>query len=101
MSTDSRVVTLPHPARVAGDVVRLILATNSAEDAEDRRALARSVIDLWRRNRFRGNYGAGVGGVRKGDAWTVAAVCLRCAWVGELGGDPDVAQSAASEHRCG
>lgn len=94
------VVPLPHPARVAGDVVRIIVATHSEDDAAQRSGVARSVIDMWRRNGFRRTYGAGVGGMRRGEGWMVAPVCLRCAWVGELGTDQDAAGVAADAHRC-
>lgn len=102
MSTEHRagVIPLPHPARVAGDVVRMILATSSDEDPADRRAVARSVIDLWRRNGLRGPSGAGVGGIRWGDGWMVAPVCLTGAWVGELGPDKEAAGHTAAQHRC-
>lgn len=93
-------IPLPHPARVAGDVVRMILATSSDEDPADRRAVARSVIDVWRRNGLRGASGAGVGGIRWGGGWMVAPVCLTCAWVGELGPDDEAAGHTAAQHRC-
>lgn len=95
------VLPLPTPARVAGDVVRMILATASRQDASQRALVARSVIEVWRRNHFRGTYGAGVGGIRDGDGqWTLAAVCLACAWVGELTSDVTAAERAAVSHRC-
>lgn len=95
------VVPLPTPARVAGDIVRIILATHSGGDAAQRSAVARSVIEIWRRNRFRGSYGAGVGGIRGDDGeWTLAPVCLTCAWVGDLTASVADAELAAAAHRC-
>jgi hypothetical protein len=104
MSTEhcADVSVLPHPARVAGHIVRLILATNSDEDPAERAGIARAVVELSRRNgQLRKRYGAGVGGVQYRDGtWMLAPVCLLCCWVGEVTSDADAAANAAGGHRC-
>lgn len=87
MSTDERqgiLIALPLPARVAGDVVRLILATHSEDDPEQRAGIARTEIGLARRRGLRRRYAAGVGGV---------PAAMRC------GGWPRCASSAAGSAR--
>jgi hypothetical protein len=96
------VIPLPHPARVAAQIVRLILATNAEADPAERGAIARTVIGMsWRNGGLRKRYGPGVGGVPSRDgSWTLAPVCLECCWVGELTSDEDAAEAAAASHRC-
>jgi hypothetical protein len=96
------VIPLPHPARVAGQIVRLILATNSEDDPGDRMGIARSVVEVsWRNGGLHKRYGPGVGGVQARDgSWTLAPVCLECCWVGEVTSDEDAAGAAAASHRC-
>lgn len=104
MSTEhlGSVVALPHPARVAGAIVKMILATQSEEDPTVRAGIARAVIESARRNgQLRKRYTAGVGGLPRGDGtWWVAAVCLECCWVGEVTSDEDAAGREADAHRC-
>lgn len=95
------VITLPHPARVAADIVRTIVATHSEEDPRVRTGVARVIIDMSRRRGLRGTYAPGVGGVRtRTGAWWLAAVCLECAWVGDIVGEDAAASAQAGAHTC-
>jgi hypothetical protein len=103
MSTErlGTLVALPLPSRVAADIVRLILATQSEDDPKERAGIARTVIELARRRGLRRRYAAGVGGVRTRDGvWWLAPVCLRCCWVGAVSSDEDAAAAEATRHAC-